>query len=372
MAGVGRQRPLGTGTQIDGELMSHRADSEERLGLFPASPGAGSSRAFGHLLGLTGEFGLYEHAEYDRPRLDHGYTTDDNARALVVLAPVHAPERPATYARALNFVVRGRVPFGWHNRMFFGGEWRDRRGPDDAHGRAVWGLGVALGHGEADDGAATAYLAGLDLRSPHLRAMSYAVLGAVAARRSEVLAAESDAFLDRLARRLSRPQRRTWPWPEPRLTYANARIPQALIELGDAIGDPGLVDDGLELLAWLREIETHRGHFSFTPVGGRGPGDRSPAFDQQPIEAWAMADACLTAFRVDGGSEWSLGVAAAARWFLGDNDNGTALYDPLTGAGFDGLHEAGRNLNRGAESTLSALGAMAAWDLAALPTVGIT
>ncbi|HVR32964.1 MAG TPA: glycosyltransferase [Acidimicrobiia bacterium] len=321
---------------------------------------------------LTGELGLYEHAEHDRPRLDHGYTTDDNARALVVLAPVPAPARPVTYERALDFVVGGRVPFGWHNRMSVSGEWRDRRGPDDAHGRAVWGLGVALGHGEANDGAAMAYLAGLDLRSPHLRAMSFAVLGAVAARRSGAVAAESDAFLDRLAGRLGRPGGGSWPWPEPRLTYANARVPQALIEVGDAIGDTRLVDDGLELLAWLREIETHRGVFSFTPVGGRGPGEQAPAFDQQPIEAWAMADACVTAFRVDGGSDWRRGVATAARWFLGGNDNGTALYDPITGAGFDGLHGAGRNLNRGAESTLSALGAMAAWDAAVRPTVGVT
>ncbi|MDF2731375.1 MAG: glycosyltransferase, partial [Acidimicrobiia bacterium] len=82
--------------------------------------------------------------------------------------------------------------------------------------------------------------------------------------------------------------------------------------------------------------------------------------DQQPIEAWAMADACLRAISVDEGSLWDTGLAAAAAWFLGRNDTGALLYDHSTGAGYDGLEAAGVNLNRGAESTLSALGGLQA------------
>jgi hypothetical protein len=115
------------------------------------------------------------------------------------------------------------------------------------------------------------------------------------------------------------------------------------------------------LLDWLIGVERgSEGWFSFTPVGGRGPGDPSPAFGQQPIEAWGMADACLAASRVDDSAHWSLGLEDAAYWFLGRNDMGVDLYEAATGAGFDGLEASGANVNQGAESTLSGLGALQA------------
>ena len=128
--------------------------------------------------------------------------------------------------------------------------------------------------------------------------------------------------------------------------------------LGEVTGDERLQRDGLRLLEWLVTIERHGDHFSFTPVGGRGPIDRSPLFDQQPIEATAMVDACLRAWRITGESFWFERATTAVAWFAGLNDVSTALYDPETGAGFDGLTPAGINTNAGAESTVSVLWAL--------------
>ena len=97
---------------------------------------------------------------------------------------------------------------------------------------------------------------------------------------------------------------RRWPWPEPRLAYGNALLPEALIAGGNAIGDDAAVDEGLRLLRWLVAAETLGDHFSFTPAAGRGPGDARPAFDQQPIEAGALADACARAFAVTHDDGW--------------------------------------------------------------------
>ncbi len=119
-----------------------------------------------------------------------------------------------------------------------------------------------------------------------------------------------------------------------------------------------MVDDGLDLLAWLISAERGETGFSFTPVGGRGPGDEKPGFDQQPIEAWAMADACLAASRID--PSFTAAFHDAVQWFLGWNDGNEIMYDSRSGAGFDGLCRNGINLNRGAESTLSALATLAA------------
>jgi hypothetical protein len=114
----------------------------------------------------------------------------------------------------------------------------------------------------------------------------------------------------------------------------------------------------LRLLGWLLDRETHEGHLSCTPVGGRGPDDRSPAFDQQPIEAAALADACARAMAVSDDPRWEQGLRLAIGWFDGDNDNGHTMFDPQTGGGFDGLTPTGRNENQGAESTLALLSTM--------------
>jgi hypothetical protein len=143
-----------------------------------------------------------------------------------------------------------------------------------------------------------------------------------------------------------------WSWSEPRLTYANAVLPDAMIAAGDALDRADVVGAGLELLEWLLERETVDGHLSVTPAGGADPGDR-PGFDQQPIEVATMADACTRAARLTGSERWVEGVRMAAGWFDGDNDTHTLMWDRSTGGGYDGLEVAGANLNQGAESTLA-------------------
>jgi hypothetical protein len=144
-----------------------------------------------------------------------------------------------------------------------------------------------------------------------------------------------------------------WPWPLPRLTYANAALPEVLMAAGELLGRPDALADGLALLGWLLETETRGGHLSVTPVGGRGPGESGPGFDQQPIEAATLADACARAFRLTGQGRWARGIEQAASWFYGANDTSIWLYDPHSGGCCDGLERAGRNDNQGAESTLA-------------------
>ncbi len=144
-----------------------------------------------------------------------------------------------------------------------------------------------------------------------------------------------------------------WTWPEPRLSYANAVLAEALVAAGAGLDQPAVLDDGLRMLSWLLERETLDGHLSVTPVGGAGPRDHPPQFDQQPIEVAALADACARADSVTGDAIWREGVDLAVRWFAGDNDAGTPMWDPLTGGGYDGLQADGPNLNQGAESTLA-------------------
>ena len=169
-----------------------------------------------HLEVLTGRFGLYEHAILDRPRRSHGYTTDDNARALVVLSDIR-PDGPGT-RRYLQFVLAGRVPEGWHNRMSPFGVWTDARGSDDAHGRALWGLGSVLATEHAGR-VFPVFSKGLDFDSPYPRSNAYAVLGAVAA---------SSSLASRAEDRGLPPPHRPAPSPSPRWRLGMARAPSDL------------------------------------------------------------------------------------------------------------------------------------------------
>jgi len=315
-----------------------------------------------HLSKLTGPKGLFEHARYDEPRIEHGYTTDDNARALSVLAALGTtlPITPLPIAPYRGFVLSARNRVGWHNRLSHRGRWLDRVGSDDSQGRAIWGLSaIALPHDLEVNTALAEAVRTFD--SPHPRANAYAVIGLANLVADGLSWAEPHLF--ELTTKLPAPRAGRWRWPEHRLTYANARLPQALILAGDVLALASTLQAGLDLLDWLIDSETLDECFSFTPHTGRGLGDRVPAFDQQPIEAWAMADAALAAWRIEGSGRWLDAIEDASMWFMGRNDVGLPLYDHSTGAGYDGLHRDRVNLNRGAESTLSALGALAAAHL---------
>ena len=144
-----------------------------------------------------------------------------------------------------------------------------------------------------------------------------------------------------------------WPWPAPRLSYANAAIAEAVIIAGWKLSDDRVLRNGLRMLEWLLAGETRDGHLSVVPAGGWGPGEARPAFDQQPIEVAALADACARAATVTGEGSWLAGIGMSVAWFLGDNDAKVPMLDQQTGGGCDGLSAVGRSRNQGAESTLA-------------------
>ena len=315
---------------------------------------------FDHLLRLSDETGVLEHARGAVPRRQCGYCTDDVARALVVIS--RQPSPPAEVAalgeRCLAFLVHAQAGDGAsHNRLSYDRRWEDQPGLGDWWGRSVWGSGTAAARGGSARLRADALVhfeAGAACRSPSPRAMAFAALGA-----AEVLSLPSDHagardLLKAAGAALSgaRPDE-TWPWPAPRLAYANACWAEGLLVAGWGLDDDRLVDEGLRLLDWLLDVETSGDHLSLTPAGGWGRGEPRPGFDQQPIEAAAMADACARAYLLTGGERFVAGVNRAVAWFLGANDTQVPMYDRQTGGGYDGWERDGRNDNQGAESTIA-------------------
>ena len=316
--------------------------------------------SFSHLAAMTTHLGVHEHAEMQEPRIEHGYCTDDVARALTVVVrePEHSAELDRLASVYLAFLERAVSRTGAvHNRMSADGAWTDTAGTGDWWGRAVAGLGATVRYSR-DQGHRTralrAFLRASARSSVDVRASAFAAIGA-----ADVLQARPDATAARMLlieclARIPRVSDEGLGWPEPTLRYANAALCDALITGGHALGRQATVSEGIRMLAGLMAVETSaEGHLSVTGSEGRSLGERGPLWDQQPIEPAAIADACVHALEATGDRRWAGEALRAWAWFTGDNDNGIRMFDEVVGAGYDGLMPTGHNANCGAESTIA-------------------
>ena len=329
---------------------------------------------------------MLQHAIFTIPNYGEGYTTDDNARALVlrvllaqrgenVLGKAGSGTPDSNLdpsSRYLSFLEHAFNPSKGRFRNFLGYDrrWNEVEGSDDSHGRALWALGTVLGRSE-DQGLRSAagrlfefsLPAALGFSSP--RAWAYALLGIqeylgayAGDRDAQKIRSVLGGRLLEMYRSIRRPE---WRWFEDVLAYGNARLPEAMLVAGSACSDDSMVSVGLEALDWLLATQrcAHNGHF--VPIGSQGfyrQGGEKARFDQQPIEAAGAVSACLQAYRVTGDRRWRSEAWSAFNWFLGDNDLQLPLYDSVSGGCRDGLHPDRPNENQGAESTLSFLMAL--------------
>ncbi|MEU4242304.1 glycosyltransferase [Actinoplanes sp. NPDC026619] len=313
-----------------------------------------------HIVRLSDDTGLLEHARNGIVRREHGYCVDDVGRGLLVASREQRPTAQVVglAERYLAFLTHAQGPDGaFRNRMSFDRRWTDEPGLGDWWGRALWGLGTAAARSTVPwirREAGVAFRLGARQRSPWPRAMAYAGLGAAEVVRSDPHDNDAAELLADAATAVGLPgPDPAWAWPATELTYANPTMAEVVIAAGDLLGDESQLRSGLRMLAWLCREQDNAGHLSTVPVGGWARGRPKHRFDQQPIEAAATADACATAIAVTGDQRWEEPLFRAIAWFLGDNDTQTVMYDPLTGGCYDGLTADGPNVNQGAESTLA-------------------
>jgi glycosyltransferase involved in cell wall biosynthesis len=335
-----------------------------------------------HLNRLTDDTGMLQHSIFTVPNRREGYTTDDNARALIFAVQLGQMEKrqsgdvnPPTEKSALRYSAFLEHAFNsakgrFNNFLRYDRRWNEPVGSEDSHGRALWALGTVLGRSQdlGLRGAAGRLFefslpAVLEFHSP--RAWAYTLLGIQEYLTSYPGDRDAQKVQSALSRRLLEMyesiRRSNWKWFENVLAYGNARLPQALLLVGAACSDDRMVSAGLESLDWLSTTQHCEINRHFVPIGSQGfyPQDGEKArFDQQPLEAAGAVSACLQAYRVTGDGRWRSQAWSAFNWFLGDNDLQLPLYDCVTGGCRDGLHPDRANENQGAESTLSFLMAL--------------
>ena len=302
---------------------------------------------------MTDDTGMLQHAIFTIPNRREGYTTDDNARALILAVLLEHLDKdrfgeaglpPAKSAGLyLSFLEHAfNPPKGrFKNFLRYDRRWNEPVGSEDCHGRALWALGTVLGRSQDQGlrGAAGRLFefslpAVLEFSSP--RAWAYTLLGIQEYLTSYPGDRDAQKVRSALSRRLLEMyesiRRPDWKWFENVLAYGNARLPQALLLVGSACSDDRMISAGLESLDWLSSTQCCEINGHFVPIGSQGfyrqDGEKA-RFDQQPLEAAGAVSACLQAYRVTGDNRWRNEAWSAFNWFLGDNDLQLPLYDSV-------------------------------------------
>ncbi|MDD9304889.1 MAG: glycosyltransferase [Desulfobacter sp.] len=324
-----------------------------------------------HFKALTDDTGMLQHANHTIPNRHHGYCTDDNARALLVAAmgqkylPSNGLGLNALSGHYIGFLLyayndkNGR----FRNFMTYSRQWSEDIGSEDSHGRAIWCLGKAVSFLDNTGHLAMstvlfkkALKATENFLSPRAIAFCLVGLNAYLDRFSGDSEARKirDVLADRLFTQFNTNETQDWPWVEDTLNYANAKLPHALLVSGHKMQVQNMVAMGIKSLEWLLAVQTADYHFA--PIGCNGwfkKGGKRTRFDQQPIEAKTMVEACSEAYAITGDPKWVKNAVLCFNWFLGHNDLNMPLYDPKNGGCRDGLMVDGINQNQGAESTLA-------------------
>jgi hypothetical protein len=321
-----------------------------------------------HLVVLSDDTGVMQHAVESVPNRRFGYCTDDVARAFIVaLARLELMPRDETALRLastyLSFLHDAQLDDGrFHNFMAFDRSWLDDVGTQDSCGRAIWSLGYGMAHAPSESWRrvcralferalpALGYL-------EFMRSRAYAMLGLahayvaiadpVCANALRALAAGFVAAYDTI-------HSDEWLWFEDVMTYDNARLPEALLRAGQALSDERHIGVALTALAFYENVTIENG--IFVPIGNDGwyvRGGVRARYSQQPLEAAAMLDAELAASDVTGNRIHRAHAETALAWYYGKNSRGVTMAQG--GGCFDGLEEQSINRNMGAESTLALL-----------------
>ncbi len=319
---------------------------------------------------LTDDTGILQHTKYSIPNRKEGYTTDDNARALVAcmkLLQFHDDSEVSQLAKAyLSFLFHMQRPDGrFHNRLSYNRSFLDDVGSEECMGRSLWACGYAI-LANLPKGINAMAKEIFDKGFQHasnfksLRAKAFTILGLCyyyeAFSNDQNLSKNIVSLTTQLLDHYQQASSSNWRWFEPYLTYANGRLSQALFRAYNIIRDESFLQIAEESFDFLVEEQTIDG--KFVPIGNKGwykKGGQRALYDQQPIEASCMVEAALTAFHVTNEEKYQKVAKLAFDWFLGKNTQNVMVYDPTTGACYDGITSQGLNLNQGAEATIAYL-----------------
>lgn len=320
-----------------------------------------------HLIRLTDDTGLYQHAKFTIPDRDHGYCTDDNARAVIAMtkyiSQYSEPEALRMFQTYLSFVLHAQADDGSvSNFMDYDRNWKHDEPAHDALGRVLWAYGSIMA-----DPPSPAYLSIIkerfDMSVAHIpslspRGMAYSIFGMADYLQQFPGASDIKRCMttasNKIAEYYNKNSSDDWQWFEDILAYDNAVLPHAMFISYLNGGGPEHLDIAKKTADFLLDNTFDGEKFSFIGCNGwYKKGGKRAKFDQQPLEACSTVLMLKSAFDITEDPRYLSMQRRAFDWFLGQNDLGIPVYNFKSKGCYDGLESGGVNLNQGAESLLS-------------------
>jgi len=324
------------------------------------------------LKAITDDTGVFQHTKFGTPNRLEGYTTDDNARALIAVTKHSHLKGNSQSGRLidtyLSFLLHMQRADGkMHNFLSYDRSFLDDEGSEDCVGRTLWACGYVIDSELPSEKKLLAkeifdraFSWACSFKSP--RADAYAILGLCHYHRAFIedinLTENIKTLADRLLEYYSHIRSSDWRWFEPYLTYENGRLPQALFEAYRETKQARYSQVAEESLKFLLEVQILND--KFVPIGNKDwylKGKRRSVYDQQSVEAASMTEAALSAYRKTSNRFYKTTARKIFSWFLGENTQNALVYNSTSGGCYDGITKKGLNLNMGAEATVCYLSA---------------
>lgn len=326
-----------------------------------------------HIHTLSDDFGIFQFADLTNPDPRYGYTIDDVARALIVVAEYKArggsENTDVLTDIYVSFIERAATNDGRFNNYFttlreLDHARNETENLDDATARALWALAtVAYGPFSSPERerARTLFLSmSRELHtseSPRAVAFYIKAFGLwYEAEKNDIARNRVIVCADLLMSWYRHEPTPEWPWFENVLSYSNGLLCEGLLIAYQVTGTMEYFEVAKISLDFLISHSFQDGYC--TPIGQKGwfkKGEEKQLFDQQPEEVSALVLALARMWQISGDEMYREKMFSAFEWYLGSNSIGKTMYTAVTGGCYDGFSETHINLNQGAESTISYL-----------------
>lgn len=311
-----------------------------------------------HLKRLTNFQGLIQHSKLRSPDKKHGYSIDDNARALVVVykyAMLYKDNSVLPLAHIyFDYIKRAQLTDGlFHNFAKYSGEFIDTRGSDDSFGRTIWALGYIASNKDVDMKLASKArrllknaAKNIEIMKP-IKTKAFMLLGYYFLKDKNMVVKLADALVDRF----NKCDDGKWRWFEEKLTYSNAILPYSLFLAYELTGEKEylkVAEISFEFLDKTCKVKNIP-----APIGQNGwykKGEKKALYDQQVVDVADMILAANAGGKLTGKKEYFSKANQWWEWFFGNNILNISLIETTTGGCYDGITPKGTNLNQGAES----------------------
>ncbi len=323
-----------------------------------------------HILRLTDDTGIIQHAKFGIPNLKEGYCLDDNSRALLMVLMAYRQKKNTDalrlapiYLSFINYMQNKNGTF--RNFLSFNRNFLDETGSEDSFGRTIWALGYLINNPPNDAYLQTGKIIFMDAsgnfeKLTSIRGIANTMVGISYYLRSY----PSDDSMIQILRDLSykllmhydENSSSDWKWFESLLAYDNGILPLALLHSTQILKDDRITEVALESMGFLTQTTLWDGYLSI--IGNekwyKKDAERS-VFAQQPVDALAMVLMYHQAFHLTKNKDYLNKLFTSFMWFIGENDLRMSLFDFETKGCCDGFEYYGVNRNQGAESSLSYL-----------------